>query len=224
MGDLSPERLSLAGYLGDPSARRALACEPGEEERIEQWVRGLREWGAQACVRAAVAAARVVLPVWESWEPGELAPRGHPRRAVDATEAWMRVGTDATRDQSTQALAAAEEVVDGASQVLAAIDQEHRGVVGASAWRAIDAGCAAVAAARAAHWTLWGNDPRRGTPETDVGWAVKDCAVALQSRGATRAAIRDALVPWALLSTESATASDRSWPGRSLAGRPPVGA
>ncbi len=76
---------------------------------LAPWVRGLSRWGAEAQVRAAIAAARVALERWEeqegliSWEgkPGirdaawewRLLPEDHPkrspRRAIEAAESWV---------------------------------------------------------------------------------------------------------------------------------------
>lgn len=64
---------------------------------LAPWLSGLSRWGPHVLVRAAVAAARVALPVWAERECGE----GHnpdlsicqlaqpPLRAIEAAEAWL---------------------------------------------------------------------------------------------------------------------------------------
>lgn len=84
-GELPRERLVLLAWLGHESARAALAGEPlhvpGE---LESWVRGLERWGPEASVRAAVAAARLLLPLWEGRHPQDR----RPAEALSAAEAW----------------------------------------------------------------------------------------------------------------------------------------
>jgi hypothetical protein len=83
LGELSDERLRLAAYLGHPTAREAVGdALPAPEDALE-WVRALDGHGREACVRAALTAARHSLPV-----------SGHPvsadvEAALDATAAWL---------------------------------------------------------------------------------------------------------------------------------------
>src|SRR5688500_2275009 len=83
-GTLDVERARLAAWLGDADAREALggdvfdafaapllARARGELKQwqmttamlyLASWVAGLEHWGREACVRAAVGAARATLP------------------------------------------------------------------------------------------------------------------------------------------------------------------
>lgn len=69
-------------------------CGAGCGNLLGAWARGLARWGREVCVRAAVSAARVALPVWEGANircTGFAmfpAPR-EPRRAIEAAEAWL---------------------------------------------------------------------------------------------------------------------------------------
>lgn len=85
-GDLSPERLNLAAYAGDPAARAALGREAywlavravdhgdvsgeGDVLDLERWVRGLGRWGREVQQRAALAAARAAESRWRATLPG----------------------------------------------------------------------------------------------------------------------------------------------------------
>ena len=84
-GLLAPERLAAAAALGDPAARQALeAGPPGPPDLLAALTPVIR-LGQEACVRAALAAARAVLPAFEE----RLASEPRPRRALAAAEAWL---------------------------------------------------------------------------------------------------------------------------------------
>jgi len=76
-GELDPARLDAAAALGHPAA--LLASGRGDEP-----LRALERLGPTALGRAAVAAAELVLPVWE----GAFARDPRPRLAVAAARAW----------------------------------------------------------------------------------------------------------------------------------------
>lgn len=90
-GDLAPDQLTLAAYCGHEAARRLLgeeaptAPDVHQREGLLRWAMGLRRWGREACVRAAVGAAEVVQPLWERACPG----RGEPALALQAARAWL---------------------------------------------------------------------------------------------------------------------------------------
>ncbi len=117
-GDLTQERLEFAAYCGDTGAR--LVVWPAmpdwvtpdhvfkgedrfgrawENTTLGGWVAGLGAFGslisATALVRAAVAAARAALVVWEALPTtasydADMEPVGtYPRRAVQAAETWL---------------------------------------------------------------------------------------------------------------------------------------
>lgn len=116
-GTLELERAQLAAWLGDPDAREALG--PGGYEAFAAplrevtrrvvgdlqtesasvslaiWVAALERWGAPACVRAAIAAARLALPTIEGKAYLGPAARSAARDALRAAEAWARCPCDA---------------------------------------------------------------------------------------------------------------------------------
>ena len=88
--------------FGDPKASGLCihAC-PDRRSRV-YWLASLERWGEVVHVRAAVAAAREALPVWEDSNLGPhacymsglsvscAAPEQHaPRRAIEAAERWL---------------------------------------------------------------------------------------------------------------------------------------
>ncbi len=86
--------MRLAAYLGHPAAGRAFpGVQPGDPADREQWLYGLQGWGKPLLVRAALALAHAVLPVFEE----RLTHDERPRRAVDAAEAWLASNTQAHR-------------------------------------------------------------------------------------------------------------------------------
>jgi hypothetical protein len=86
LGGLRREALELAAYAGDPGARSALGEDaPEAESDLSAWVLGLRRWGREALVRAALAASETALALFEA----EYPERPTPRRAHEATVAWL---------------------------------------------------------------------------------------------------------------------------------------
>lgn len=108
------QRIELAAYAGDAGA--ALAAGGGlsydeigraTSRDLAAWTRGLARWGAPVLVRAACAAGRVALPVWEQADAGateggymlhvqniDMTDGSAPRRALDAAEAWLAEPTE----------------------------------------------------------------------------------------------------------------------------------
>ena len=95
-GDLAEERVRLAAYLGDPGARLLLAerapelpvirARAGLELNQRRWITGLRAYGKEWLVLAAVALAHARFAAWTRWDETDE----RPRRAVAAAEAWVR--------------------------------------------------------------------------------------------------------------------------------------
>lgn len=146
-GTLSPERLELAAYCGHEGARGALGIAPwvgrvhfedppgftaADGTRYEfsspdvalapayalgPWVRGLSRWGPAVQVRAAMAAARLVLArrsagldLWPD-SPGFL--WGQANRAVEAAERWLVDPNEGNRIDAARAFLAARPVDAG---------------------------------------------------------------------------------------------------------------
>jgi hypothetical protein len=102
-GEIAPHGLDLLAYAGAPAARMALGPEaPPQPASLEAWVRGLEPWGRVAWVRAAVAAARLLLPLQAERDPRDT----RPREAVEAAEAWLAADTDAAIEAAYAAAAA----------------------------------------------------------------------------------------------------------------------
>lgn len=119
LGELPPERLRLAAYLGDREATAALgrdappAQHPLDPTDVGRWVEALGRarlrpgtsggsfvaWSREAYTRAAIAAARTLLPFVEP------AHADRCRRAIDEHEAWLRCPCDPCRARALRAAA-----------------------------------------------------------------------------------------------------------------------
>ncbi|MCO5166489.1 MAG: hypothetical protein M9894_09005 [Planctomycetes bacterium] len=162
-GEVEPEQVLLAAHLGDAGAREALGLEgdpaaPGQRA----WTTALGAWRGPVPARAALAAARLVLPVFDRG----LNPDPRPRRALRAGEAQVVCPCAA---HAQRAAAAAEQ-----ADALASDD------AGTAVWAAVQATCAT-------------GDEALPLLESAVVSAGRVAGVV-----AVRAAVRDALVPWAL--------------------------
>jgi hypothetical protein len=198
-GDLDPRRLDLAAYLGDPGARLATQTtptEPGPQAvLLSTWAGGLTGWGAEVCVRAALVAAAAALPAWESWQLATYAPADHVGRAIERVAAWLEEPTPETALAAAEAANAADRAVEEATHLLEELlaGRPDRSAQGASR-RAIHAGWAAVAAARAV--------PLPGAEGRGVGshlaWAIDEASRALADSDRLLEALEATLVPWAL--------------------------
>lgn len=99
-GAISPERLALLAYVDDATALQYLGSEaPHRPQGLESWIRGMRPWGRVVWVRAAVAAARLVLPFFEAKKIDD--PRVH--NAIEAAEAWLVDDTDKAIEEAYDA-------------------------------------------------------------------------------------------------------------------------
>lgn len=99
-GKISRRRLDLAAFLGHGLARETLgAAAPPDGSHLTElfvWAVELEAFPQKIAVRAAVAAARCALPVWEAAVPDD--PR--PRAALEAAAAWVRRSNAKTRERT----------------------------------------------------------------------------------------------------------------------------
>lgn len=212
-GLLDPARLELAAYLGHPPARQALLERaPEASGDLEAWVRGLADWGPGAWVRAAVAAARLVLPSWEQRGLEDTSPQ----EALAAAQAWLREPT-AERAQEAHACAElAQGVLEALNELahtvsfedhfvlMAEVFRETRAAVQAALSAAVEpergathAVLAAVAARERS--ALVGAPPMLHLRAAQVGRLGELPELNTQEASdEVRAAVRAALLPWAL--------------------------
>lgn len=73
-GDLPRERVELAAYAGHAGASEA-GLVPFVPPDLRAWAEGLRVFGAEASLRAAVAGLGIAVPAHEREHPGDLRPR-----------------------------------------------------------------------------------------------------------------------------------------------------
>lgn len=153
------------------------------------WVEGLTAWEG-ALVRAAVAAARHVLPLWERACPDDARPSQAIAAAVAAVVDPSPATLQAAQDAASAAERAADELQDGSA-----------GPAEDAAFCAdLSAASAARMAAEAAYAVAGAGDPE------DVRDAIEQAELVLTTARAagvtlavtTRVAIRAELVPWAL--------------------------
>jgi hypothetical protein len=99
-GAISSERVALLAYVDDASAIEYLGSEaPHRPVGLESWIRGLRPWGREVWVRAGVASARLVLPLFEAKQIDD--PRVH--NAIEAAERWLDDDTDKAIEDAYEA-------------------------------------------------------------------------------------------------------------------------
>jgi len=170
-GELPPTRLGLAAYCGHPAARLAAAPTPPRAPAdLEPWVRGLEAWGAEPLLRACLAAARLAA--------GEEELAAYPWPALEAVEAWVRCPCQAHLGRALGARSLGRLGLMG--------PYPRMGLV-----------------ARITLGTCLGLARRGQEPDAVPRFATAAAAVAGLSsrdrgRAATRRALADALVPWAL--------------------------
>lgn len=168
-GRLGRDTLRLLAYLGHGPALEVCADPPADESApwdLERWVQGLHPWGRVVEVRAAVALAREVLPIFE----GSHRRDGRPRRAVELAAAWAQAPD-------------ADPIDRGALEGAAAAMREARDHT------VRYAACAAYHALAAADGQSY---PRQAAQ------AAFDAQLALRDPVRLRAAVRGALLDWAL--------------------------
>ena len=196
VGALDPELLALAAYCGHEAAVLGADARPPGDPVL--WAVGLVRWGQEACARALVALAEVALPHFCRQYPND--PR--PTQALDAARAWLesrREGSEeAAYKSNTGALRAARKAARAAGR------SESPASSLAAAWGAETSAYALQAAH--AHQQI------AETPEEAEALTREELVEALE-RSATiwaerrsheelRAAIRGALVRWALHSDD----------------------
>lgn len=105
LGEVPPLGLEVAAFLGDPAARAAVVAPPAPPPDDAAWAAGLARFGRPLLVRAAVAAGRLLLPLFEEGLPGD--PRA--RRAVEAAAIWLDCPCETCR---TDARLASEDAAE----------------------------------------------------------------------------------------------------------------
>lgn len=105
-GEVSLDRLQLAAHLAHPAARAACAATREPPEDLLGWVGGLEGWGHEVLVRASLAAARLVLPVYERQHPSD----NRPHLLVATAEEWLRLPTRETVAKAGDLIQATREV------------------------------------------------------------------------------------------------------------------
>ncbi len=175
-GELALERVTLAAYLGEPAARRALGGDaPALPADVHACARGLERWGHEALVRAALAAAGRVLHLFAA----EVVLHPWSREIVELLGGWL-TGDEAARPALERALEARSitglrlSERDPRQEGLRALDAATRMVL--SRARARPVRDAVTSAARALDLEARVDDPE----------------------GEVALALREALVPWAL--------------------------
>lgn len=174
-GELTRRELELWAYLGDGAAAAALGLEaPSGGDDLRLWVDGLTQWDPWLSVRAALVAARLVLPVFERARPDD--PR--PARALAWSEAYLEDRAEPTRQRVFAAAAAAFDAREDAG-------------AGPAHWAASAATAAAELTARAPE-VLAGQEGH--SLAYQVHATLDDAARALASEAPLRAAIAATLL------------------------------
>lgn len=195
-GDLAPERLALAAYLCDPAAcagtGRARTAGPDGLKRLARWCRGLRRFGPEAVVRAAVAVARRAAEDADAEGDLELEP------LLGAAEAWMACPCDGHVESARRRAQDGLEDVARGFGAAATLGQARR-----RAW-ALEAAFQAATAVANANANANAAEPRAAV--NALVRAVRAAGSGLPTREGDGWAglfltVRDALLPWALASS-----------------------
>ncbi|MCA8924026.1 MAG: hypothetical protein KDD82_19610 [Planctomycetes bacterium] len=189
LGELSPERLRLAAYLGDPSAREALGAPLDYRwvpfstcgHQTRDWIAGLAPWGKEPLIRAALVATRAWAGLLRT-----VCAEGCARAPLDSAEAallaWLREPSVVHRR------AAGRLAIAVARHDEACLPRDGRAIV----VRSLEAVASSTAGVTTAILAL-----RFADFEPD--WASKRAAKrAGIGRGRLRRAIERELLPWAL--------------------------
>lgn len=168
-GRLDHERLRLAAWLGDATARLALGDDSDEaprrpKGRRDGWTLTLAGWGKEALVRAAYVVASESMRHWRRHYRDDPVLPG----VLEAVEAWLRCPCD-------PCAAAVGRAVDDD-----AIPESKDNRSGRARWHVVNVAEAARARGDDA-WTRFALEVLGESPATQV-----------------REAVREALVPWAL--------------------------
>ncbi len=177
VGDASREGVELAAYLGHSAAGLVFSDVTPASEVPAEWVSGLSRWGKGMVVRAAILAARAVLPRFEE----TLTHEQGPREAIRSAEEWLVHPCEAHRVAARLAMDEADDCAREAAVLIEADDD-----TAFAAYAARDA-----ASAAAAH---------------DLEHAAHEACQAFDSAGAVEApedpalGVRRALIDWGLRS------------------------
>ncbi len=191
-GRVRERGLALAAYLGHEPAALALAARgrpapPGPGEGVDRLAAGLHRFGAAVCARAALAVARRVSEVFPRppCDPRFALPvgPGERERARRAAEGWLLCPCARCRGEVARALATVE-----AAAVPRWERHERR-----SPREPPPEGPPELIACR----IVVRSEPlaRKGL---DAELAVREAAHALDDEDVVEAALREALIPWAL--------------------------
>lgn len=215
-GQVTEGRLRLAAFLGDAAAADATGAGVGSED-LAAWFAAITAWEPAACARAALAAAALIEPVWAAAGGGPAV-----ERVLEALRAWTACPCQAHADAAALARADLRAAgIGGAHPRLAA----HAGraahcadlaaqLVDRTGAHAI-AACTHEALSRAAQVPpevidaalAWRACPceahRRAVVQacpSPGGDTLGDYLLRLRGAGSARvrAAVREAVVPWAL--------------------------
>lgn len=93
-GELAQDRLELAASLDHDAASVALGGV--QAVGLEALIESLADFDSFACVRACLAAAWVVIPLWS---PG---PRDDPRPGIEAAESWLVSGRESAIEEAAR--------------------------------------------------------------------------------------------------------------------------
>jgi hypothetical protein len=179
LAEVTVEGARLAAYLAEPAAARAFpGVQPGDVSDLRAWLLGLRPWGKETLVRAALAAAHAVLPRFEE----RLTHERRPRQALEAAEAWLEEATEARRVMANLAADLADDAAREAS-----IDPEADDDSAFAAYACRDAARTAAALAL---------EPARSGEELLA--TVDQAGAVLFEDDSVQQAIRAALLAWAL--------------------------
>lgn len=212
VGDLPADRLELAAFLGDEAAQEAVGRRPPRAyvESVSAWVSELGAWGPEPWPRITLAMVRLL----EREFQGEAPPEPWLARAGDAVEALLR---DPRSVSLRELLPLFDEIAPELTRSTRRLNVE---VVTRDRARSSATYCAQKAAEVAL--ALAGGQPIESTRETtraatqravealiyagiareheqlagDLGPAWDEATVAAHAR--VRAAVRTALLPWAL--------------------------
>ena len=211
-GSLTRRRCELAAYLGHaPSARVTGVRDPSPTRDARTFAQGLEPWGADALVRAAVAAARSVAELWTDAFGVWTAPADALSAALRWVECPHSAHDASVRRDALQAYHALYDVL-GARPDPRTPPQRHHAANLRTYRQAVagllpsgaqapagpfESACATGLAVFAAYRA----DCSDRAAARDVTRAAVE-AVVLAARaggaGRTRAAITDALLPWTL--------------------------
>ncbi len=194
--------LELAAYLGDSEAALSLGvpAAPGAETDFDSWAWQLSAWGQDTMTRAALAAARFALPIWENYPltgefEGDALGGSQARELLEAIDAHLAARPEAEADLAN-AVAKAREMVEQAAHYCDEASGDASVVQ--RRFRALAALQAALAALETAVWSAaavqswaeqYGIDPAEVAAQVETGPALHTVQALKYARLATAASI-----------------------------------